>query len=239
MTKLDWNDFQWKFHESWHRKIKPFFSEGGFDPIYDFLKSEAKRGKKIAPLSSDTFKCFKETAFDEVMLILVGMAPYHSFRNGKPVADGLLMSCSVNNYLQPSLENWYKALEHDYYNGVCASCVKNPDLTFMAHQDVLLLNAALTTEENKPGNHAALWESFMKYLFEEVFDTLHVPIVFLGQEAAKLEKYVAPFTWTFKISHPASAAYKGIDWDSEGMFKTIDKILIDNHGISIQWFDTD
>lgn len=239
MTNLDWNSFQEHFHESWHRKIKVFFESGGFDPIYEFLKKEGRRGVQIAPLSSDTFRCFKETNFDEIQLLIVGICPYHTFRNNLPIADGLLMSCSVNDYLQPSLDQWYKALEHDYYNGVCASCIKNPDLTYLANQGVLLLNAGLTVAISKPGSHNQIWEAFMKYLFEEVLDTLHAPIVFLGKEASKLKKYVAPFTWTFEISHPASAAYKGVEWESEGVFKKIDKILMDTNGTRINWFDRD
>lgn len=232
-----WENFQWNFHESWHRKIKPFIESEECDKIYAFLKAEGKRGKQIAPLSSDTFKCFKETAFEEITAILVGMCPYHTFRNGKPVADGLALSCSVHNYLQPSLEQFYRGIETELYGGMCAPCIKNPDLTYLAQQGVLLLNAGLTVEANKPGSHNEIWEPFMKYLFQEVLDVVRVPIIFLGKEAAKIEKYVDPFTWTFHVSHPASAAYKGTDWDSEGVFGKVNRILKDTNGISIHWMD--
>lgn len=236
---MNWESFQDKFHESWHRKMRPFIESEECDKIYGFLKKESKRGKQIAPLSSDTFRAFKETSFDDLKAIFVGMCPYHTFRNNKPVADGLLMSCSVNNYLQPSLEKFYDAMEVELMGGLCAGCKRNPDLTYLANEGVLMLNIALTVEMNKPGSHTELWDPFMKYLFQEVLDVVRVPVVFLGKEAAKIEHYVAPFTWIFKVSHPASASYKGADWDSEGIFKKVNKILKDTNNETIDWFDHD
>ena len=78
----------------------------------------------------------------------------------------------------------------------------------------------------------------MKYLFEEVLSGTGVPVVFLGQEAAKLEKYVNPFGWIFKVSHPASISYSGVtDWDSQGLFKSINKVLKDSNNFELQWLD--
>lgn len=232
---MNWDLFSHQFHESWHPKIKPFIESEECDKIYTFLKKESKRGKKIAPLSSNTFRCFLETPYDEIKVILVGLSPYHVFRNDLPVADGLLMGCSVTNYLQPSLDQFYKALEVEFYHGLNLHYIKNPNVSYLARQGVLMLNAALTTELNKAGSHLVLWEPFMKYLFEKVLDTVGAPIVFLGKESAKLERYTMPFNWIFKISHPASASYQGGEWDSEGTFKKINKILKDRNNETIRW----
>jgi uracil-DNA glycosylase len=235
-TKLDWNKFEPLFG-SWATKIKPFFDNGGFDPIYKFLKFESARGKRIAPLSKDVFKAFIETDFNNLKLIIVGLSPYHTFYDGKPVADGLCMSCSITKKLQPSLLNFYNAVETELYNGLNLNYNKNPDLTYLSKEGILLLNYALTTSEHKPGDHCYLWEPFMKFLFEEVISCTGVPVVFLGKEAAKLEKYVCAFTPIFKCSHPASAAYSGSDWDSGGMFKNVNKTLKDANNFKIQWLD--
>lgn len=237
-TKLNWEKFEGMFG-SWANRIKPFFDQGGLDPIYEKLKFEGRRGKKISPLSHNVYKAFEECPFDELKLVICGMAPYHIFKNGKPIADGLAMSCSITNYPQPSLDQWYKALERELDDGLCVECVKNPDLSYLANQGVLLLNAGLTTEMYKPGSHNDIWEPFMKFLFEEIINLTGVPVVFLGKEAQKLEKYTAPFTWIFKISHPASAAYAGSEWDSEGVFRSINKILWDRNKYKIDWFDTE
>ena len=235
---MNWANFSEKFHPSWHSKIRPFVESEECDRIYEFLKGESKRGVQIAPLSSATFRAFLETPYDEIKCIVLAYCPYHTFKNGLPIADGLALSCSITNYPQPSLEIFYSAIENELYNGLCAPCIKNPNLSFLARNGVLLLNAGLTVAMNKPGSHNLIWEPFMKYLFENVFDVIKVPIILLGKEAQKIEKYIDPYTKVFKLSHPAASSYQGTDWDSEGVFKKVEKILLDTNNHKIQWMDT-
>jgi len=234
---MNWEKFKDQFHESWHIKMRPFIESKECDDIYEFLKKESKRGKKIAPLSSNVYRAFRETTLDDLKVVMMGMCPYHTAKNGEFVADGLLMGCSVTNALQPSLEKFYDALEKEIHNGLNLKRIKSPDVAYLANQGVLMVNAALTTEINKAGSHIALWEPFTKYLFEHVLDTAGVPVIFLGKDAAKYERYVAPFTWTFTLSHPASAAYKQTDWDSEGVFTKVNQILMDNNNYKIIWLN--
>ena len=58
---MKWDNFKEHFHPSWHGKMKPFIESNECDEIYAFLKKESKRGKQIAPLSSQVYRCFKET----------------------------------------------------------------------------------------------------------------------------------------------------------------------------------
>lgn len=230
---MQWEKFKDQFHESWHAKVRPFIESEQCDKIYEFLKKESKRGKKIAPLSSNVFRAFRETSLDNLKVVMMGMCPYHTSIGGEYVADGLLMGCSITGKLQPSLEQFYKAIERELYEDVKHE--KTPDVRYLASQGVLMLNAALTTEINKAGSHIALWEPFTRYLFEHVLDTAGVPIIFLGKDAAKYERYVPPFTWSFTLSHPASASYKNTDWDTEGVFGKVNKILKDNNNYKIWW----
>lgn len=234
-----WSKFEKYFHESWHDVIRPFIESEDCDKIYEFLKFEGRRGKKIAPLSSDTYKCFKETPLNEVKVVLLGMCPYHTLSNNQPVADGLLMGCSITKKLQPSLEQFYNALEKDLFNGLNLRRNKHADVRYLAHQGVLMLNSALTTEINKAGSHLKIWEPFIKHVFTEAISKTGAPVVFLGKESSKFKRYMAPFTWSFEISHPASASYKNTDWDSEGVFTKVNRILIDNKKSPINWLDED
>lgn len=236
---MDWSKFSSKFHQSWHNKIKPFIESEECNKIYAFLKEESKRGKKIAPDSFNTFRCFYETPLDEIKVVIVAMCPYHTFKEGKPIADGLALSCSITEELQPSLDQFYNAIETEFYNGLNLNIIKNPDLSYLANQGVLLLNAALTTEKDKAGSHLNLWEPFIKYLFENIINNLNVPIIFLGKDASNLKKYVKNENNIFVLSHLASASYKGIPWDTEGIFKKVDKIIWDKHGDSLMWVDSD
>jgi uracil-DNA glycosylase len=234
---MEWIKFKDYFHESWHAKMKPFIESEECDNIYKHLKSEGKRGKKIAPSSSVTFRCFKETPLDELKVVLMGMCPYHTAYNGIPVADGLLMGCTTTERLQPSLEKFYEGIEAELYDGLNLTYVKNADVTYLAKQGVLMTNAALTTEIGKAGSHIELWEPFTKYLLEEIISETGVPVVFLGKDAAKYEKYTSPFAWTFVVSHPASASYKQTEWSTEGTFGKVNKVLKDNNNFEIKWLD--
>ena len=236
---MNWDNFKHQFHPSWHAKMKPFIESGQCDKIYAFLKAESKRGKKVAPISMHVWRCFKETSLDDLKVVMVGMCPYHTFKNDLPVADGLLMGCSVTEQIQPSLSQFYGAIEREFYNGLNLSIIQNPDVSFLANQGVLMLNAALTTEMNKAGSHIEIWEPFMKYLFEEIINHLGVPIIFLGKDAARYKKYTGIFTHVFEISHPASASYKGTEWDTEGVFVKVNRLLEENNGFSVQWVDID
>jgi len=234
---MNWENFKDQFDESWHSKIQPFIESEECDAIYEFLKKESKRGKKIAPLSSNVFKAFKETKLKNLSVVLLGMCPYHTYKNNEPIADGLLMGCSITGNLQPSLDQFYNALEKDLYEGLNLNFKKKADVSYLANQGVLMLNAALTVEMNKAGSHNVIWEPFIKYLFENVLDTTGVPFIFLGKDAAKYERYLPPFTWSFTLSHPASASYKNTDWSSEGVFKKVNQILMQNNNFEIDWLD--
>jgi len=234
-----WTNFQHQFHPSWHAKMRPFIESEECDKIYAFLKAESKRGKRVAPLSMHVWRCFKETSLDDLKVVMVGMAPYHTLKNDAPVADGLLFGCSVTEQLQPSLDQYYGAMEREFYDGMNLSMIKDPDVTHLAEQGVLMLNASLTTEINKAGSHMEIWEPFIKYLFEEIINHLGVPIIFLGKDAGKYKKYTGIFTHVFEISHPASASYKGTEWDTEGVFLKVNRLLEENNGFSVQWVPID
>lgn len=236
---MNWNKFADQFHESWHAKIRPFIESEECDKIYEFLKKESKRGKKIAPLSPNVFRAFKETSLDNLKVVIIGMCPYHTFRDGSPVADGLLMGCSTTGIRQPSLQQFYDALEIELYEGLNVHAPKDPDVSYLARQGVLMYNAALTTEANKAGSHIGNWEPFTKYLLEKVLDTSGAIYVFLGKDAAKYERYLPPMSWSFTLSHPASASYRDDKWDTEGTFGKVNKILKQNNNLEIDWLDVE
>lgn len=50
-----------------------------------------------------------------------------------------------------------------------------------------------------------------------------------------MEKYINPFCKIFKLSHPAAASHTHTDWDDEGTFKAIDKLIWDNNRFKVYW----
>ena len=203
---MNWEKFKDQFDESWHRFMQPFIESEECDKIYEFLKSESKRGKKIAPLSSDVYRCFRETSATDLKVVMIGMCPYHTFKDGKPVADGLLMGCSRTNHPQPSLQKFYEGLENELYGGLHLSHEKCPDVSYLANQGVLMFNAALTTEMNKAGSHIAIWEPFTKYIFEEVINQAVFPSSSLGRMLLNTRSIQVPLLGrlflTIQLLHP-------------------------------------
>ena len=59
----------------------------------------------------------------------------------------------------------------------------------------------------------------------------------LGKDASRYEKYTPSLSTSFTLSHPASAAYKQTEWDTEGVFGKVNKLLKDNNNFEIRWLD--
>jgi len=227
---------------SWAPLFKKYIESDEFDNIFRVLKS--RKGKiNTAPESSDLFRAFKTCDKDNLKVILCGIAPYHTFINKKPVADGLMMSCSKTGKLQPSLWQVYEEWERTYSGSIDPDMWNNADLEYLSKQGVLLYNVALTVQENKACSDNYLWEGFNKYFWEEVIGKYFkgICIVFLGQQAHKSAAYINPMQhYYWCLSHPASASYNNSKWDSKGVFKEIDTIIEQNNGKDavIKWYRT-
>lgn len=238
---MKWDNFKDQFHESWHEKIRPFIESEQCDTIYKYLKKKSKEGKQIAPLSTLTFRAFKETRLDKLKVVLLGYCPYHTFYGNYPVADGLAFSCSITGKQQPSLEKFIDGIEKDAYSGLKLDYNKKmSDLTYLANQGVLLLNSSLTVEKDKAGSHQELWKPFTKYVLEECLAYTGAPIVFIGKDAQKFKKSISPLThgYSFEIEHPASAARIQDTWDTQGVFSKINELLKMNDKFNvIYWLD--
>lgn len=223
----------------WAPKFKPFIETPDFQEIYTFLKGEQREGKVICPHHTNTFRAFRECPFSKLRAIFILQDPYPWVkfdREGKRIytADGMAMSCSNTGICQPSLELFYQGMEDDL--GV--KVPRQPDLTYLASQGVLLLNTSLTAEMNKSSSHEGKWDKFISYLFEEVvnFYTKGLIYVSFGQNAHIMAKTIVPFLhWGFEVEHPAAAARKDREWEHGNIFTKINKILKDCNDEQINW----
>lgn len=224
----------------WALKFKQFIESPECDKIYSFLKKESSEDKIICPHRDNTFRAFKETPFEKLKCVFILQDPYHQIvrKDNKlvHVADGLAMSCSNTGIIQPSLELFYKGIENDLGEEV----VRQPDLSYLAHQGVLLLNTSLTVEMDKPGSHSkiGLWDEFNDYLVQEVINYYTKGLIYVsfGKNAQLMAKTIIPFLhWGFEVEHPAFAARKERDWNHKNIFSKINKILKDCNNEQILW----
>lgn len=130
-----------------------------FHTILDFLEQERARGKVIYPEKSHIFNAIQSTPFQDVKIVIIGQDPYHN----PGQAHGLSFSVPFGVKPPPSLMNIFKELKSD-----CG--IETPThgcLESWAQQGVLLLNAVLTVEENKPQSHANIgWQQFTDHIIQ-------------------------------------------------------------------------
>lgn len=236
---LDLQQFEKLFNEDWWKKLKPWFETEEAFNVYQILKTRSRNGAKIFPEHERTFRAFKITTPKNIKAVIVGLSPYHTIdkETQRPHADGLAFSTSLTRKETPSLELFYDAIQKDLGNGI----TREPDLSYLAEQGVLLLNYSLTSELGKPTIHAdtGLWSNFNRFLYGEVLRSeCGVPFLLCGKQAHSLEKYLFKMCHMIKkVEHPAAAARDNRAWNHQGAFKWIDEVIADNNGkfFGIEW----
>lgn len=139
---------------SWKKELEAEFSKEYFKKIVDFLKVEKTAGKIIYPPGKLIFNAFQHTPFNQVKVVILGQDPYHN----PGQAHGLSFSVPDGIAPPPSLINIFKEIREDLGIEILS---KHGNLEQWANQGVLLLNASLTVEANKPMSHSNIgWHIF-------------------------------------------------------------------------------
>lgn len=179
-NRLNWALFREKFNKSWWEVLEPFFTSQEAYEMMSKLNEEAKKGNKILPSKDLIFKAFS-IDFDKMGIVFLGLSPY--FIPG--VADGYAFSCGNTKAEQPSLKVLLNCLEED----LGYKDERNPDLSRWSNQNILLLNASLTTIQNEARIHLPIWRSFIEYLWKEVFSKKSLIFVYFGKDAQEFCKF--------------------------------------------------
>lgn len=130
---------------SWGKFLADIFMQPYFTHIKEELLIEKQAGNRVYPPSHLIFNAFAQTPVDQVTVVILGQDPYH----GAGQAQGLSFSVPDGIALPPSLQNIFKEIANDC-GGVPP---KSGDLTYLAKQGVLLLNAILTVRADSPASH--------------------------------------------------------------------------------------
>ena len=167
----------------WDEVLKVVENSTGFKKFLYLIDDKYKNGI-IYPPKDYIFNALKLTSYKNTKVVIVGQDPYH----GEGEAHGLSFSVQKGIKLPPSLQNIYKELESDL--GIKPS--KDGDLTKWAKEGVLLLNAVLTVEKDKPASHRNLgWENLTNYIIAALNEK-EEPTVFIlwGNFAKEKKKYI-------------------------------------------------
>jgi uracil-DNA glycosylase len=167
---------------------------------------------------------------DKLRVIWIGMDPYPNLYKGEPVACGLSFAPRDPDYVPPSLRIISRCLQEDLGEGKL-------NWHALPGEGVLLLNAALTVEEGKPGSHMKLWEEFTLNLIRKIQEyNTGLVFVLLGKDAQRFKPAVNDF-WNYIIErpHPVTEVYSGKKWEHNKLWSEIDEICFKLNGDKIQW----
>lgn len=212
---------------------KPFFDEVAkkdySKSLHEFLNYEYSH-QTIYPPRQLMFNAFELTEVKNIKVVIIGQDPYH--QPGQ--AMGLSFSVPSGTKLPPSLVNIFKEIESDL--GI--KMRNDGDLTYLAKQGVLLINAYLSVREGQPlSHHREEYDLFMVDLMKYL-DNLNQPIVFMmwGNFAQKFAKYVAnPQHIILKSVHPSPLGANHGGWFGLKQFSRCNGYLVSKGVKPIDW----
>jgi len=212
----------------WDEVLKVIEDSIGFKKFLYMIND--KYNKSIVyPPKDYIFNALKLTSYKDTKVVIVGQDPYH----GEGEAHGLSFSVQKGVKIPPSLQNIYKEL----YNDLGISPAPDGDLTKWAKEGVLLLNAVLTVEKDKPASHRNLgWELLTDYIIK-VLNEKNEPVVFIlwGNFAKDKKKYITNTTHlVLTSSHPSPFSANNGFFGSKPFSKT-NNFLKQNKIKPIDW----
>ena len=215
------------FHNDWDIVLKDELQKEYFKNLLKQVNILYKE-KIIYPSKKDVFNAFR-LSYKDVKVVIMGQDPYH----GEGEAHGYAFSC-LKTPIPPSLKNIYKELyddlgiEKDMLDGNLFPWVK---------QGVMLLNAGLTVEKDKPNSHKDLdWHLFTDEVIKKLNER-EKPVVFIfwGNNARSKKSLITnPQHLVIESAHPSPFSARNGFFGSRPFSKT-NNFLIKNNINPIKW----
>ena len=198
----------------WDEVLKVVLNGDGFKKFLNIIKEKYNSGI-VYPPKNYVFNALKLTSYKNTKVVIVGQDPYH----GENEAHGLSFSVKKGVKIPPSLQNIYKELNSDL--GI--EIPKYGELTKWANEGVLLLNAVLTVEKDKPASHRNIgWELLTDYIIK-CLNKKEEPVVFIlwGNFAKDKKKYITnPNHLVITSPHPSPFSARNGFFGSKPFSKT-------------------
>lgn len=221
----------------WARVLLPFLESDEMKKIAVAIKAEVDAGNQVYPMFDDIFRPFYECPWENLHTVFLAVNPYF-----KGQSDGLLFSCrpksnkpgAVTSF--PAVLNKIQdAIEEDYADGLFLQ--RNPDLSKIAIQGVLLLPIDLTTIKDKPTAHINLWKPFIECVLKTIgAQNVGVVHVMFGPHAKALDKFVNKATHSCEYrEHPMSAVKEKRPWKHENIFTRLNAIVKFLNNTQVDW----
>ena len=216
--------------ENWIEFFEEISRKDYYKSLMSFLDEEYST-KTIFPERKNLFKAFELTPVEKLKVVIIGQDPYHE----PGQAQGLSFSVPSNIKVPPSLINIFKEIKNDIG---CDMDFKNGDLTYLAKQGVLLINAYLTVVVGQPLSHHRKEYDLLMNDVIEFLNKLEQPIVFMlwGNFAKKYAKFLSnPKHLVLKSSHPSPLGANQGGWFNQHQFSETNNFLVANNSKKIEW----
>ena len=216
--------------KTWSEFFKELEKKDYYRDLMRFLDEEYS-SKTIFPKRENLFRAFDLTPVEEVKVVIIGQDPYHE----PGQAQGLAFSVPSDVKTPPSLVNIFKEIHNDIG---CEMNFKNGDLTYLAKQGVLLINAYLTVIAGQALSHHRKEYDLLMLDVIKFLDQLEQPIVFMlwGNFARKYAKFLAnPGHLVLQSSHPSPLGANHGGWFNEHQFSKTNQFLEQHYSKKIEW----
>jgi len=216
---------------SWNRLFDEVKNKEYSKSLKEFLDKEYSEHTCFPPRRL-MFNAFEQTELDNLKVVVIGQDPYHE----KGQAMGMSFSVPKGIEVPPSLVNIYKEIYNEYH---VPFDMKNGDLTYLAKQGVLLLNALLSVREHLALSHDI--PEYSAFLTDTLrfISSLEKPIVFMlwGNWAKKLKKYITnPKHLIIECAHPSPLSANRGGWFNQNQFIRANEYLKKNNIDEIIWY---
>ena len=216
--------------KSWDELFNQIKKEDYGKRLFLFL-DEQYQNNICYPPKELLFNAFNLCPLNEVKVVIIGQDPYHE----PGQAMGLAFSVPEGIKIPPSLVNIYKEIENQYQAKLDFT---NGDLTYLAKQGILMLNAFLSVRAHEPLSHNIKeYTLFFKDVLKCI-DSINRPIVFLlwGGNARKLKKFITnPNRLILEANHPSPLSANRGGWFNNNHFIDTNKYLKENGLKEINW----
>lgn len=216
---------------SWNNILSDEISKPYFQDLMNEVEQEYKKGICYPPKEL-IFSVFDHCKFEDIKVVIIGQDPYH----GEGEANGLCFSVNDGVKIPPSLRNIFRELNDDF-DAVFMPASGN--LERWAKQGVLLLNASLTVQKDKPNSHKHLeWNLFTDAVIEKISsEKENVVFMLWGNFAQKKgSKIDTKKHLVLSSGHPSPMSANQGKWFGNKHFTQANTYLNSKGKSKINWF---
>ena len=212
---------------SWGDMLKDILKSEEFELAIEQLVSDVQAGQPFTPVINNLFKSFDLCKLQDVKVVFIDAHPYPE----KGVSKGLAFAGKVN----PFVRELNDVTNVKFIDGPA------PSLEYLPKIGVLLLNLAMTSPILKDGldkpladDHIPMWNPVTSEIIKQIaYRTVNTVFIFVGEKTEHLTHQIKQSSHR-KIFIP-SFNNNNDGWDSNNVFKKINKILEKREQPTIDW----